>query len=150
MRPSPWRSVGSERHAEEVELDARAALDDREVVVEMRVRIGVADDDPRRIGALLLEDPQLIQPDRREDGVGRDGETGPASRPGGRTMDTLLLRRHPRLVGADLADDPGPDAGLPHPVGRLAHELVGEVVDAAPIDQGLGRVVAPRDTSRSP
>ena len=48
---------------EEVELDVRAALDDREVVVEVRVRVGVADDDPRRIGALLLEDPELGEPD---------------------------------------------------------------------------------------
>ncbi len=40
---------GRERHPEEVELDVRAALDDREVVVEDRVRVGVADDDPRRV-----------------------------------------------------------------------------------------------------
>ena len=46
-------------HPDEVELEVRAALDDREVVVEDRVRIGVADDHagrdrrlpPRRSGA---------------------------------------------------------------------------------------------------
>ena len=55
---------GAEGHAKEVELHARAALDDGEVVVELRIGIGVADHDPRRIGAFVLEDPQLIQPDR--------------------------------------------------------------------------------------
>ena len=99
-----------ERHPEEVELDARAALDDRQVVVEMRVRVGVADDDARRVRALLLEDPQLVEPDRRQHGVGRDRQAGPPGGPGRRAMDALLLCRHPRLVGADLADDPGTDA----------------------------------------
>ena len=59
-----------EAHPEEVELDVRAALDDREVVVEDRVRIGVADHDPRQVGAFLLEDAQLGEPDRR---TGRRG-----------------------------------------------------------------------------
>ena len=36
---------------------------------------------------------------------------------------------------------PGSDAALADPVGCLAHELVGEVVDGAPVDQRLGRVV---------
>src|SRR5215203_621308 len=62
-----------ERHPEEVELDARTAFDDAEVVVEDRVRVGMADDDARRIDALLLEDAEQRQPDRREDRVGRDG-----------------------------------------------------------------------------
>ena len=42
---------GRERHAEEVELEVRAALDDGKVVVERREGIGMADDDPRRVGA---------------------------------------------------------------------------------------------------
>ena len=103
--------------------------------------VGVADDDPRRVGALRLEDPQLVQADRRQDGVGRDREAGPAGRPGGGAMDALLAGREPRLVGADLADDAGPDAGVPDSVGRLADELVGEVVDGPAVDRGLGRVV---------
>ena len=49
--------------------------------------------------------------------------------------------RDPRLVRADLADDPGADAGLPHPVGRLADQLVGQVVDGPPVDARLRRVV---------
>ena len=82
--------------------------------------------------------------------VGRDRQAGPAGGPGRRAMDALLRRRQPWLVRADLADDPGPDARLADPVGRLAHELVGQVVDGAPVDQRLGRVVRRRDTSRSP
>jgi hypothetical protein len=45
-----------ERHAQEVELDGRAALHDRQVVVENGVRVGVIDDDPRRVGAFFFED----------------------------------------------------------------------------------------------
>ena len=128
-----------EGHPEEVELDARAALDDRQVVVEMRVRVGVADDDPRRVRALLLEDPQLVEPDRRQDGVGRDGQAGPSGGPGRRPMDALLLRRHPRLVGADLADDARAGRRVsPTPSVASRDELVGEVVDRPPVDPGLG------------
>ena len=94
----------------------------------------MADDDPRRVGALVLEDPQLVEPDRRQDGVGRDREARPPGGARGGPVDALLARRDPRLVRADLADDPGPDAGVPHPVGRLADQLVGEVVDGAPVD----------------
>ena len=45
---------------------------------------------------------------------------------------------------------PGRTPVVPDPVGRLADELVGQVVDGAPIDQRLRRVVGARDTSRSP
>ena len=138
-----------EAHAEEIELEVGAAADDLEVVLERRVGIGMADDDPSRIEALLLEDPELGEPDVRHDGVGRDGEARPAGRPGGGAVDAFLGRGEPRLVRADLADDARPDAGIPRPVGRLAHELVGEVVHGPPIDARLRRVVR-IDTSRSP
>ena len=101
----------------------------------------MADDDAGRIGALRLEQRELRQPDRRHDGVGRDRETGPSRCLPGGPVDALLGRRDPRLVGPDLADDPGADAGLPHPVGRLADELVGQVVHGPALDQRLGRVV---------
>ena len=73
--------------------------------------------------------------------MGRDRQAGPAGGPGGGAMDPLLPRRDPRLVGPDLADDPRPDTAVPHPLGRLADDLVGQLVDRAPIDQRLGRVV---------
>ena len=76
---------------EEVELDRRAALDDRQVVGRIGIRVGVADDDSREVGALRLEDRQLVEPDRRLNGVGRDREAGPASRARRRAMDALLL-----------------------------------------------------------
>src|SRR6188508_2217289 len=56
-------------------------------------------------------------------------------------MDTLLERRHPRLVGPDLADDPGPDPGVADTIRRLADELVGEVIHRPSVDQRLCRVV---------
>ena len=141
---------GREGHPEEVELDARAAPDDRQVVVEMRVRVGVADDDPRRVRALVLEDPQLVEPDRRQHGVGRDRQAGPSGGPGRRAMDPLLLRRHPRLVGADLADDPGTDAGVADAGGRLARRARrrGRRPTAGRCGPPPGSTR--RDTSRSP
>ncbi len=81
------------------------------------------------------------RPDRRLDRVGRDREPGPAGGPGGGSVDPLLARRDPRLVRPDLADDPGPDPGLAHALGRLADDLVGERFDGAAVDQRLGRVV---------
>ena len=71
-----------EGHPEEVEFDARAATDDLEVVVEDRVRIAVADDDPGRVEALLLEDAELGQANRGQDRMGRDRQAGAASRRG--------------------------------------------------------------------
>ncbi len=50
-----------EGHAQEVEFDARATTHDREVVLEDGVRIGVADHDASRVGALRLEDRELVQ-----------------------------------------------------------------------------------------
>ena len=73
--------------------------------------------------------------------MGRDREPGPPGRPRHGPMHPLLPRRHPRLVRADLADDPRSHAALPHPVGRLADQLVGEDVDRPAIDERLGRVV---------
>ena len=52
-----------EAHAEEVELHARTTLDDREVVLEDRVRVGVPDHDTRRVRALLLEHRELVEAD---------------------------------------------------------------------------------------
>src|SRR5207245_1617762 len=59
------------------------------------------------------------------------------------TVHALLEGGDPRLVGADLADDPGLDAGVPHPVSRFPDQLVGQVVDRAPVDKRLGRVMRP-------
>ena len=107
-------------HPEEVELEVRAALDDREVVVEDRVRVGVADDDPAGSAPSSSKIRSWASPTSDRTRVGRDRQPGPPRRPRRRPMDALLGRRDPRLVGPDLADDPGPDARLPHPVGRLA------------------------------
>ena len=101
----------------------------------------MTDDDPRRIGALLLEDAELGEADIGQHRVGGDRQPGRPRRPGGRSMDTLLGWRDPRLVGPDLADDPRPHARLPHSLGRLADQLVGQVVGRAAVDAGLGRVV---------
>ena len=56
-------------------------------------------------------------------------------------MDTLLEGADPRLVGADLADDPGPDPGVADAVSELGDDLVGQVVDRPSVDQRLGGVV---------
>jgi hypothetical protein len=40
-----------------------------------------------------------------------------------------------------LTDDARPDAGVSHPVGRLADKLVGQLVDRAAVDQRIGGVV---------
>ena len=93
------------------------------------------------IEPFLLEDPELRQADVGQHGVGGDGQTGPSCRARGRPVDALLGRRDPRLVGADLADDPRPDARLPHPGLDLPDELVGEIVGRTPIDQRVRRVV---------
>ncbi len=132
-----------EAHAQEVEFEVGAAPDDLEVVPEGGVRIGMADDDAGRVDALLLEDAQLGQAHRRHDGVGRDREARPPSGPAGRPMDPLLERRQPGLVGADLADDPGPDTRVLDAKLDLPDELLGQVVDRAAVDLRLGRVVGP-------
>ena len=54
------------------------------------------------------------------------------------------------LSVADLADDPGPDPGLPHALGRVADDLVGQRVDRAAVDQRLGRVVGAAIPAASP
>ena len=59
----------------------------------------------------------------------------------GGPVHALLLRAQPRLVGPDLADDPRPDAGVADAVGRLADELVGQVVHRAAVDPRVRRVV---------
>src|SRR6185503_18446657 len=81
-----------EGHAEEVEFDARAATHDREVVVQNRVRIAVADDDAAWVEALLLEDAELSQPNRGQDRMGRDRTAGALRGAGGGTMDPFLRR----------------------------------------------------------
>ena len=45
---------------------------------------------------------------------------------------------------------PGRTPLSPTPLSISRDQLVGEVVDRAPVDEGLGRVVGRRDTSRSP
>src|SRR3989337_111868 len=80
----------------------------------------MADDDPARIHALLREDAELCQADRRLDAVGGDRHAGLLRGPRGRAMHALLLRADPRPIGPDLADDPGPDAALADPVLELA------------------------------
>ena len=100
----------------------------------------MADDDAGRVDPLLLEDLQLLEPDRGHHRVGRDRETGPASGPPGGAMDALLGRRDPGLVGADLPDDAWLDPGVPHSVGRLADQLIRQRVHRPALDEGLGRV----------
>ena len=74
---------GEEAHPQEVELEVGPAPDDLQVVVEDRIRIGMTDDHPARVGALLLEHRQLGQPDRGQHAVGRDRHPGSAGDPGG-------------------------------------------------------------------
>src|SRR3954452_13539461 len=128
-------------HADEVELDVRASLDDRQVVVEERVRIGVTDDDASGIDSLLLEDGELREPDIREHAVCGDREPGPNGGAGGCTVDALFGRAHPRFVRADLADDPGANARLPHPGLDLGDQLMREIVYGPAVDPSLRRVV---------
>ena len=111
---SPCFSVGVERHAEEVELDQRPAVDQRQVVVQHRIAVRVTDHHPSGIHPLLIEDGQLggthvdtacveiARPVRRRAARHRHGSP-------------LLGRRDPRLVRPDLTQDPDPDAGVPHP-----------------------------------
>ena len=117
-RPSPWRSRGVNDIPRKSNSRFAPALDDREVVVEVRIRVGVADDDPAGSAPSSSKIAQLGEAHGRQDRVGRDREAGPPRGPGGRPMDALLGGRDPRLVRPDLADDPRPDARLPHPVGR--------------------------------
>ena len=148
----PSLTVALERregHPEEVELDGRAALDDRAVIGRRRKRISMADDDPGQVGALGLEDVELIEPDRRLDGMGRDREPGAAGRPGGGAVDALLLRGQPRLLGPDLADNPGPDAGSRTP-SVASPTNVRERVHRPAVDDRLRPGSGRRDTSRSP
>ena len=140
MRASPCALLRREGHAEEVELDVRAALDDREVVIEDRVRVGVADDDARRVGALLLEDPELGEPDRDSTPwVVMASPVRRAARAAARWTRSSAGETHGLSVPISPMI-PG-RTPVPHPVGRLAHQLVGEVVDRAPVDARLGRVV---------
>ena len=67
-----------ERHAEEVELDRRPTPDQRQVVVEDRVAVGVPDHHPPGVDPLFLEHRQLRGADVGHDGVGRDREARPA------------------------------------------------------------------------
>ena len=102
------------------------------------------------VGALGLEDVELVEPDRRLDGVGRDREPGPAGGPGGRAVDPLLLGESHGLSVPISPMIPARMPVSPTPIGRVADDLVGERVDGAAIDRaprpGSGR----RDTSRCP
>ena len=82
-----------------------------------------------RVGALLLEHPELGEPDRRQHAVGSDRHPRPAGGPRRGPVDSLLERRQPRLVGADLADDARPDPRSGDAILELPDELVGQVVD---------------------
>ena len=132
---------GLERHAQEVELDRGSALDQPQVVVESWVAVCVADHDPTRVDAFLLENGQLERPYAGLRRVGRDREPRAPRCPGNGAEDALLGGRHPRLVGPDLAQDADPDPGLADPGRRFADQLLGELVRRAPVDPRLGRVV---------
>ena len=69
--------------------------------------------------------------------MGGDRGTGAQGGAGGGAEDALLLRGDPRLVGADLADDPWANRA----VNKLLHDLVGQIVDGAAIDACFGGVV---------
>src|SRR5438128_1674766 len=96
---------GRETHTQEIELQVGAPPDDLEVVLERRIGVGVTDDHARGVQPLLLEDTELLEADRRHDGMGGDGQAGPPGRPRGSAVDALLERRNPRLVRPYLADD---------------------------------------------
>ena len=57
--------LASEPMSEEIELQVGPPIQDRQVVVEVDVRIGMTDDDAVWNDTLLLEDPQLVKPDGR-------------------------------------------------------------------------------------
>src|SRR5215218_925668 len=99
------------------------------------------DHDPAGVHTLLLEDRQLRRANVGHHGMRRDRESGPTARPCDGAVHTLLGGRDPRLVGADLPEDPGPDPGVPDAVRRLCDELLGKRLDRPPVDEQLGRVV---------
>ena len=101
----------------------------------------MADDDPRRIDALLGEDLQLRQADRRLHAVGGDRHPRPQAGARGGAVHPLLERADPGLVGSDLADDAGPDAGIGDAVLELGDDRIGQLVNRTAVDQGLGRIV---------
>ena len=92
-------------------------------MVEVGVRVGVTDDHPLGTETLLDQDVELGSADGRCHAVGRDGHAGRDRGPRRGAMDPLLGRAEPGLVGADLADDPGPHAGPGDPVLELGDEL---------------------------
>ena len=98
----------------------------------------MADDDPPRIEALLLEDRSCASPTSDMTAwVVTARPVRRAARAAAR-MDALLLAGQPRLVGPDLADDPGRTPVPRTPAVALADELVGQVVDRALLDARLG------------
>jgi len=52
-------------------------------------------------------------------------------RPRRGAMHAFLQRREPALARSDLADDPGPHAGVAEPIGDLADQLIGDCGGAA-------------------
>jgi len=101
--------------ADGVERDVTALLDQGQVVFGNRNAIDVPDDNPPRVDALLGEQPELRKPDWPPGRMRADRQTGPAVSPGCGTERPLLSGGDVPAVGADLADDAGPDPGAADP-----------------------------------
>ena len=120
-----------------VERKERPALGQRHVVLVDRIGVRVADDDPPRIDALLLQDVQLVEPDRGVQRVGGDRDPRPPVRPRHRAEDPLLDRGDPGEVGADLAQEARPDVGAVDPLRDVALELLRDLVGLRPPEPAL-------------
>src|SRR5438128_7420638 len=130
------------RPAEQAEFEVRTPVEHAQRVVDVEVRVSVADDDAARILALVLQDAELVETHLALHGVRAHGEAGAPPGPRHRAEDALLARAQPGVVGSYLADDPGADASPFNPVLDLGHDLVGKLVNASAVDAGFGWIEA--------
>src|SRR5437588_1834905 len=130
------------RPAEQVEFEVRSAVEHAQRVVDVDVRVCVADDDAARVQALFLQDSELVETDLTLQSVCADRQAGATSGSRHRAEDALLARAYPGPVGTDLADDAGADPGPSNPVLDFGHDLVGELVNASAVDASFGWIEA--------
>ena len=114
-----------------------AAAHDLAPVFDAWMRVAVANHNARRVEPFIFKDGQLRQANIALHRVGGDRRAGAQCGTSSGTEDALLLRGDPRLIGADLADDPRSERS----VDKFLHDLVGEIVDGAAINARLGGVV---------
>ena len=106
-------------------------------MLNARMRVAVTNHNARRVKSFVFKNRQLRQANVALHRVGSNRRASAQCGASGGAEDTLLLCCDPRLVGADLADDPWAYWA----VSKLIHDLVGEIVDRAAINARLGGVV---------